>query len=378
MRHHHIVFLLTCFFVVSQFSLAQTPARTDSSASPPTYGQWLGALGASGLRRSQANGSDLGELINRGVTYKTGKQKQRIYLANPLNGGSLSGFDFVSEADGYVAQTGSLMAVDPQFGRHTAIDFTLRTALRRDDDIDAQSDRLDLGMTWSANYFAKGAGYFSVNGIYERTDADIKYINGERTGDAWGARLQTGEVLSPAWAWSLRAERVWWSGDGYIYRPSASGPLRIDQDVDYDRTYFNTEVIGRYRLANFLFGPAQLRWRSGVHWLAVHYEDQINSLGQAAIEAFGPNERLGIVRTGAYIAWSPSQNWSPYTEWIYDYEFENNMNEVVDDPHTVSVKLGLARLLGPGKRIQLELQRFQGLKGQRVRNGLNLTAVIDF
>jgi len=168
----------------------------DAAAKSSRYGQWLGALGGSGLRRSVANGSDLGELINRATTYRLGQQLQSGYLANPANGGSLAGFSFATDVDGVVAQGSSFIAIEKSAeGKHSVIDFHVRRALRKGDYIDAVSDRIDLGFLKNHNYFANGAGYFGLNLILEQTDADVKFVNGERSGDAYGLRLQTGEVL---------------------------------------------------------------------------------------------------------------------------------------------------------------------------------------
>jgi len=272
------------------------------------------------------------------------------------------------------------MALPAQFGRHTALDMNIRTAERKGDYIDAVSNRIDLGLLWSANWLSGNAGYFGLNAIYEMSDADIKYVSGEREGDAYGLRLQAGEVLGAVWAWSARAENIWWDGDGFIERPAPTGTIHVSQAVEYQRTYANAEMIARYAFPDLMASNAQLRWRGGVHYLETRYEDQSNNLGQAATEPYGPNERLGIIRTGGYFSWrvGADKKWSPYTELLYDYEFENNMNDALDDPHTISAKLGMARLFGPGQRVQLEVQRYQGLKGDRIRNGINLTAVLDF
>jgi hypothetical protein len=352
----------------------------DAVAKPLSYGQWLGALGGSGLRRSLANGSDLGELVNRATTYRLGLQLQNIYLANPANGGSLAGFTFTTDVNGFVAQSGSLIPIEKSAqGKHSAMDFTLRRAVRDGDYIDANSDRLDVGYLTNRNYFANGAGYFGINLIIEQSKADVKFVNGERSGDAYGLRVQAGEVLSATWAWSTSAERIRWSGDGFIYRPSGTGPILIFQDVEYGRSYVKAEVIGRYALSGLMGDSGQLRWRSGFHYLETNYEDQLNSLNQPAREPFGPNERLSIVRTGAYLSWrvGSDKKWSPYSEWLYDYEFENNMNAVVDDPHTISAKLGIARLFTGSQRIQIEVQRYQGFNEDRARNGINMTAIFD-
>ncbi len=346
-----------------------------------SYGQWYGGLGVSGLRRSIANTSDLGELANRAATYRLSKQRLGMHnaqqAATPLNP---TAFEFESEIDGVVAQLGTMTKLPKMFGRHTALEGTIRQARRLGDDIDATSDHLDFGLVWSANWLSDKAGYLSLHGIVEQSDADVKFVDGRRKGDSIGGRLQLGEVLNDVWAYSFIAERIWWEGAGYIYRPSALGPIKILQDVDYSRSYVNGDLVAHYSLPNFIIPGAQFRWRTGFYYLHNSYENNKNNLGQKTSEPFGNIERLGFLRTGGHLSWRYGTNkqWSPFTEFMYDYEIQNNMDEVFDDPHTVTLKLGMAWLPERGKRFQLEAQRFQGINNERVRNNITLTILLDY
>lgn len=354
--------------------------KTNGLSNGQPYGRWYGALGVSGLRRSIANTSDLGELINRAVTYRLSRQRQLIH--NGQYAGALfpPAFEFESEIDGVVAQAGSMKKISSMFGRHTALEGTIRQARRMGDDIDAVSDHIDLGFVWSANWFGNESGYFSLHGVVEQSDADAKFVNGRRKGDSFGGRIQFGEVLNQTWAYSFIAERIWWQGEGYSMRPSALGPIRISQDVEYTRSYVNADVIARYSLPNFIIPNAQFRWRSGIYYLHNDYENEKNNLDLTAREPFGNQERLGFVRTGGHLSWryGAEKQWSPFTEFMYDYEIQNNMDSVFDDPHTITLKLGVAWLPKLGKRVQLEAQRYQGVDNERARNNVTLTILMDY
>lgn len=363
---------LTLFLVVS---IAPESFAEDLAAAKKSYGQWMRLLGSSGLRRSMANGSDLGVLINRSTTYRLARQNKNAFIAR---GESPENFEFDSSIDGAVAQAGSLIAISKSEQRHFATEVTWRTAWRFGEAIDVTSSRLDLAAVWSAAPIAQRAGYISVNAIAELTDVDIFYVNGERKGDGYGLRYQMGEVLSDTWAYSLKLEQVRWEGDGFIYRPTGTGPVYIAQDAAYNRRYGNLDVIARFTPP--VFGEtSQLRWRSGLHYLSTHYDSQTNSLGQVVIEPFGNKETLALLRTGVYLSWQlgEEKHWSPFIETLYDYEIDTNMNSALDEPHTLAGKLGIAYLPFPGKRLQLEVQRYQGVGGEQVRNSINFTAVWD-
>ncbi|GAB1257518.1 hypothetical protein [Aurantivibrio plasticivorans] len=364
-----------CLALFSHSAFCTTPSESDL-----TYGQWYGQLGAHGLRRSLANFSDLGELANRTATYRISKQQQRIHLAQQSAlPGTPAPFTYESDFDGIVAQLGTMTAITPQFGRHTALEGMVRRAVRDGDDLDVTSDHLDIGLVWQANIFSHRAGYFALHGFYDKNRADILFVDGERVGDNIGARVQFGEVLGSTWAYSLKLERAKWQGDSESYRPSMSGPILVTQPVDYTRTYFNGDIIGRFSLDNFFIDNTRLRWRSGIYYLQNDYEDQINSLDQPVVEPFGATERLGFLRTGAHLSWvrGEQNQWNPFIELMYDYEFKNNMNDVIDDPHNATIKLGLAWLPKRGYRYQFEVQRYQGFEGERARNNITLTVLLD-
>ncbi|MCW8194652.1 hypothetical protein F6455_07615 [Proteobacteria bacterium 005FR1] len=336
------------------------------------YGRWLGAMGGSGLRRSLANGSDLGELINRTTSYKMAAQVQAARQRQAAAGAPLPPVDFDSETDAWVVQHDSLV---PLFASNSDLLFrgSIRRAQRYEDDrVDATADRVELGL-----FDASMSGYLGLSLMVEQSAAELGSVKGHRDADGLGLRFDYGRILDDTWAVSGRLEHAWWDGDGLTHIPTPAGTLVLAQDTEFERSYLTMEVIGRYDVSLPVAG--QLRWRSGIHYLRNNNDRVLNSLGQVVQEPFGEIERLGLLRTGAYYSWRAGerQQWSPFVELMYDYEFANNMDRVIEDPHTITAKAGLARLIKPGWRAQLDVQRYQGLGGERSRNGATLAIVID-
>lgn len=355
-----------------------SPAYAAEAAEPVpelVHGRWLGAMGASGVRRSLANGSDLGELINRSTSYKMAAQVDGMRKRQQAAGLDLPSIDFDSETDAWVAQSGSLFPLIEGSQRNLSLRASVRRAERYEDErVDARADRIELGL-----FSSTVPGYLGLSAVVERTKAELGFIRGNRDADGLGLRLDYGRILNETWAVSGRLEHVWWDGDGRTYIPSRTGTVLVTQDTSFERNYLNLEFIGRYELTLPFAANGQLRWRSGLHYLRNGNDRQVNSLGQVVEEPFGELERLGLLRTGAYYSWraGQEQRWSPYVELTYDYEFENNMDSIIQDPHTLTAKAGLARLIKPGWRAQLDVQRYQSLNGERVRNGATLAVVMD-
>jgi hypothetical protein len=362
--------LLLALAVFGLPAQAQEPAAAADDQ-PFVYGRWLGAMGASGLRRSLANGSDLGELINRTTSYKLAAQVNAARQRQLAAGRSLPPADFDSETDAWVAQHDSFLPLAD--GGDLLFRGLVRRAQRYEDErVDARADRLELGL-----FSASATGYTGLSLAVEESAAELGFIKGHRDADGLGLRFDYGRILDEAWAVSGRLDHVWWDGDGLTHIPSPAGTLVVAQDTEFERSYLTVEVIGRYNVALPFRG--QLRWRSGIHYLRHNNDRVVNSLGQVVQEPFGDIERLGLLRTGAYYSWraGDTQQWSPFVELMYDYEFENNMDAIIEDPHTITAKAGLARLIKPGWRAQLDVQRYQGLQGQRARNGVTLALVLD-
>lgn len=362
-----LILALACCGVTAQAQ--EPPPPTDDQ--PFVYGRWLGAMGASGLRRSLANGSDLGELINRTTSYKLAAQVHGVRQRQLAAGRELAPENFDSETEAWVATHDSFMPVSA--GGNILVRASVRRAQRYEDErVDARADRLELGL-----FSAAADGYAGLTLAVEETAAELGFVKGHRDANGLGLRFDYGRILDETWAVSGRLDHVWWDGEGLTYVPSPAGTLAVAQDTEFERSYLTVEVIGRYNIE--LLASGQLRWRSGLHYLRHNNDRVVNSLGQVVQQPFGDFERLGLLRTGAYYSWRAGerQQWSPFVEMMYDYEFENNMDTIIEDPHTITVKAGLARLIKPGWRAQLDVQRYQGLRGERARKGVTLALVFD-
>lgn len=352
------------------------PSSARSAEGSADHQRWMGSMGASGLRRSLANGADLGDLLNRGISYRAAFVAESIRLRREATGAPLSPPILDSKTNGWIAQAESLIPVSRIADREILFRTTLRSARRFEPNrLDGRADRIDLGLVLGAKNGNRSPGYTGVGLILEHIEADIGFVQGSRDISGIGARGDWGQVLNARWASSVRIEQLWSDGRSEVLRPSSSGPIEVRQDLNFNRIYLDADMIARYTLAS-----GQLRWRTGLRYMRIEYEDQLNNLGEQATETFGPLERLGLLRTGAYYSWrvGTSEKWSPYSELVYDYEFETNMNALIDDRHTLTAKLGVTWSIRNGQRIQLEYQRFQGFNDERVRDALSLVGVFDF
>lgn len=355
--------------IYSSSAEAQSPAAQR--------GQWMANMGESGLRRSYSSGADLGELINRSVSYQVAN---RIYQQRREQEPALRRRDINSRVESYVAQNDSLIPLEgtgldrPLFLRGLA-----RIAWRDEEGVvKSRNDRLDLGLLYAPSRFS----FVSIGLAGENTDSDIRFVEGTSDGRAWGPRLDAGVVLNDIWAVATRYDYFRYSGESSVTVPLESGPLNIDRDVKYTRQYFNLEAIGRYDRRDVYWLPenAQLRWHNALQYLNNSYSPQANSLGQTVEEPFGDSQWLGIVRSGvnASLNFGEDNNWIVSGELTLDFEFDTNMNNPINDRFTGSYSMALTRLFEPGQRILLEYQRYENRRGQRVRNTFSLIAVFDF
>tara|TARA_R110002110_G_scaffold415821_3_gene656931 strand:- start:20868 stop:21941 length:1074 start_codon:yes stop_codon:yes gene_type:complete len=353
---HHLFKLLSCIALLfaAQYSL---------SASPAEIGQWGAAMGQSGLRRFYATGSDLGELVNRQLSYqlaaRTGQAK--------------------SEVDSYVLQWDSLLPIATDMQQPVFIRALARTAKRFEPDkLHGRNDRFDLGLVYAPTL----RSYVSFGLGLEHTDDDIKFVEGTTDGFAAGPRFDAGIVFSDTLALGMRLEELKFDGDNRIEVFTPGGLLEIEREIENRRRFFKSELLGRYNSSHADFIPArtQLGWMAGIQYLDTRYERKINSLGQPVNEPFGNRERLGIARAGIFTSYTfgHNNNWNASVEYMLDHEFDTNMATVINDRNNRYLRAGLAYIVGPGKRIQFDYQGFHSTGGSRGRNNFSIIAVIDF
>lgn len=342
-----------------------TPAfvRHVQAATSADVGQWGAAMGRTGLRRFYSTGGDLGELVNRQLSYE---------LANRTN-------SMYSEVEGRVLQWDTLHTVAPGMQRPLFLRGLVRAA-KRSEPVKANgtNDRLDLGMLYAPgrrSYVGFGLGF-------EHTEADIKFVEGATDGDALGPRIDGGIVLSDTLALGIRLEELHFDGENNVSVPTSGGLIRIDREIEFRRRYLKLELMSRYSRAQFKRIPTgvQLGWMAGIQYLDTRYEPKLNSLGQAVAEPFGDHERLGIARAGLFsaVTLGEKNHWNANLELMADYEIDTNLDYPIDDKTTRYIRAGVAYLVGPGKRIQLDYQDFRSSRGYRERKNLSLIFVFDF
>jgi hypothetical protein len=363
-----------CLFALVLGSTSALPALAAEAAADAA--QWSRTIGQSGLRRFYSTGADLGELINRQISAQIAS---RVETARRAQNPALPAAEAESGVDGFVAQYDSLLRVDTSLQRPFYLRALARSAKRFEPGkVHSRNDRYDVGAlyaTSSRSYLAAGLGI-------EQTRADLKYVTGNTHLEAYGPRLDGGIALRPWLALGLRAEQLQFSGDNRVAVRSATGTTTVTRDIDYRRRYVQLESIVRLTRAQWTALPAG--WQAGgmaaLHYLDTRYEPHRNSLGQVVTEPFGNHEHLGVLRTGVFLqgAFGANGAWAPYAEALVDREFDTNIDRPLAARNTFMLRTGIARTLGPGKRLSLEYQRSRSFNGERTRNNFILLAVLDF
>lgn len=349
----------------------------SQAATPAERGQWMASMGESGLRRFYSSGSDLGEMINRAVSYQTAQRVFNQQQANPTLAPDPQ--DMRSRSDTWVIQSDSLIPVADSLTRPLFLRTLVRLAGRDEDQrVDSRNDRLDLGVL----YAPTSRSFVSAGIAGEITDADIYYVTGHTRGKAWGPRFDAGLVLGPVWAVGIRADYLQFDGDNVVTVATAGGPLTIRRDIETRRRYLQIDAMARFSQAALPWLPdgSVLSWSNSFRHLHTTLEPTRNSLGQVVAEPFGEHERLSLLSTGLNLSYplGDSGFWSVYGDVTLDYELETNMNFPIDDRTAITLGSGIVRQLARGKRVQLEFQRYQHTQDTRSRNNLSLIAVVDF
>lgn len=355
--------------------LALAFAMPIQAAEPPSaQALWARNMGQSGLRRFYSTGADLGELVNRAVTFQTASRLATAQqAANPA--AVVTPSSLASEADGYVGQYDSLMRLPVATAQPLFLRTLARTAKRLESDkLHSSNDRYDLGLL----YAPTADSYVAVGVAAESTSVDLKYVSGATELDAVGPRLDAGFRLSPVFALGLRAEQLQFSGDNVV----TNRGVTVRRDIDYRRRYLQLEGIARLSTQQWQALPAwlQVGGMVAVHALDTDYSEQRNSLGQLVREPFGDHERLTVLRSGVFLSATlgARRQWNPYSELLIDREIDNDMTAPLNDRTGLIVRTGIAWLPATGKRLSLEYQRSESHHNLRERNNLLLVAVIDF
>jgi len=184
LRRHACGKAILATMTVSLLSTAFSASVT--AATPQVRGQWMGALGGSGLRRFYASGSDFGELVNRAVSYQTAK---RVFDGASQRDPNLSPSDRESHSDTWVIQNDSLIPVASNSERPVFLRALYRAAGRDEPGlVRSRADRIDLGVMYA---YASDA-FVSFGVAAEEIQAYIYYVEGRSRGQSWGRGLTPG------------------------------------------------------------------------------------------------------------------------------------------------------------------------------------------
>ena len=362
--------------VLAALVLLTTGTSITTAAEPPSaQALWARNMGQSGLRRFYATGADLGELVNRQVSYQTANRLATARLAANPAAAAVAPAALASEASGYVGQYDSLMKLPVSLQQPLFLRTLARTAKRLESDkLHSSNDRYDLGLLYAPSQNS----YAGLGIAVEATSADLKYVSGATELDAIGPRFDAGLRLNPVFALGIRAEQLQFSGDNVV----TSRGTTVSRELDYRRRYLQVEAIARLSTQQWQVLPAwlQVGGMVAMHALDTQYESRLNSLGQPVREPFGNNERLMLLRSGLFASATlgARRQWNPYAELLIDREIDNNMTTPLNDRTGAILRTGVAWLPATGKRFSLEYQRSQSHDRLRERNNLLFVVIQDF
>lgn len=361
--------------LISALASALMSAQVQS-ATPQVRGQWAAAMGESSLRRFYSAGGDMGEIVNRVVSYQTAN---RVWQSQQGRPGAPAPSDMRSRTDSWAAQNDSLIPIADSMERPLFARVMVRLAGREEEGLlRSRSDRLDLGLL----YAPTSGSYVGIGLAAEESSSDVLYADGRARGQTFGPRFDAGLVINSTWSVGIRYDYLMYSGDSEVNVQTPGGRLNIARDAEYTRQYLQAGLMARITPAQLPWLPegSALRWSNGLQMIQNHHERAVNSLGQVASEPFGRTEYLSLIRSG----FNYSQNitadgvWSAFAEVAFDYEIDTNMAFPIDDRAGMVYSAALVRQLARGKRVQILLDRFQHANDDRSRNSVTLIGVIDF
>jgi len=354
-------------------SMAQVSAE---AATPQVRGQWQGNMGLSGLRRFYSAGGDMGEVVNRAVSYQTAN---RVWQSQQGSPDAPAAGDVRSKTDSWAIQNDSLFPIAAQVERPVYARVLVRMAGREEQELlSSRSDRLDLGILYAPTQ----QSYLGLGFAIEESSSDILYADGRARGQTLGPRVDAGLMLSASWSAGIRYDYLRYSGNSDVSVLTPGGRLHISRDSKYERQYLQLGLIGRFSSAQLSWLPEGmvLGWDHGLQVLRNDHEAVRNSLGQQTTEPFGYTERLAVFRSSLSLSKNLGSDgvWSLNGEVSYDYEVSTNMDFPLDNRHGVVYSAALVHQLARGKRVQVLLDRYQHTDRSRTRNSVTLIGVIDF
>lgn len=379
-------------------------AESAQQQRPPPHALAVAEIGRSGLRSLLSASGSIGDLQNRGGSYRMAVQRERARVG-PLEG-RLAALDAAlsdptlpnHERTGLLQLRGTTVAELQAVPRYEA-EYTTGT-------LQIES-LLPVGFLWDRPLFllVRGRGHARGGGADEltvfsegvsvgpvligsrrwivgvgmglgRTDVDIGAFDGSSGATSVGPQLSVGGILGEGWSVAAQLGHTWSHGRSTILRPAREAPVEVRSEGWSETTTAKAEVKGRLGLADPWGIHAVLRPRLGAFVTSTHAGPATNSLGETESGPFGERESLAAVRAGASLdagvgAWAPTV----YLGW--ERELTDEMSVLVREPNALLTSAGLSWTWSRGRRLALEYAYLRGLKGLRSASDLTLVVILD-
>lgn len=383
---------------------AGAQAGSTRERRPPPHALALAEIGRSGLRSLLSASGSIGDLQNRGGSYRTAVQMERARVG-PLEGrlaaldaalsdSSLRGDERAEILRLREATLAELHAVPRYEAGYTTATLQIEALMPFGD-----FQNRPLFLLVRARGHARGGGADALTVFSEglsvglalmvsprwiisggmglgRTDVEIGAFDGSIGTTSLGPQLNVGGILHEGWSVAAQVGHAWAHGRSRILRPSREQPVEVRSKGWSETTTAKAELKGRFLLTD-RWGPSVLvRPRLGVFLTSTHAGPSTNSLGERGTGPFGERESLAAVRAGASLETSVGAlNPTFYLGW--EREMIDQMAVRVSDPDAFLISAGISWTWSPGRRIVLDYGHLLGLQGLRRVSDLTLVVILD-
>jgi hypothetical protein len=392
----------------SQMSAVEVGAIREMRAG--IAARMVGRLGQSGLRRFLASSTMLGEMLDRASSYRSVSQVEgaRIAALDGLISGLSAALadptlppsereaielrrsqatDEREDAPEYrvshgtgTADIGSLVYISSIGNRPFYIHGQASLHHRED-----REDRLTVnapGGAFGVLFAPSDDWVLGIGASLSGHNAEVHTLEGTASGFGAGPRFDFGYIFHTNWALGLRGEYRWSDADVDILRGSPTGPVQVKYAQPERRTFLQAELTGTVSADDWGLLPPSVVLQPvlGLYHLTRHTDEVRDNLGNEVQGTAGSPEVVGLVRAvlSGSIALGSEGRWVPFAQAGYDYEFANNLDELLVEPHTVSASAGLTWIIQRTRRVSVSYTRHQGFTGVRTGTALTLVATLDY
>lgn len=396
--------LVTTLLTGAPLSAQTTSQLPPEAARRAAHGMMLAEIGRSGLRSLLSASGNLGDLQNRGGSYRMAEQMERartgplhgrisaleVALANPglpvevraalaqQKEEALAELVDVPRYDAaYRTLTGQAEALVPTgFLRERPMFMLFRGRVHRrwggTDGLTVSSEGATIGPV-----FVISPRWIVSPGLnVGRTDVDIAPFDGESGTTAVGPRIDVGHVFGDGWSAAAQLAHGWSWGDSRIMRPGPDGPHEVRSESQSRSTSAKVEVRGRVGVRGPGDGGMSLVPRAGLFLVSTHTPSVTNSLGETGAGPFGERETQAALRAGTTLS-ATFGRWSPSLFVGWERELTPSPSTLVEDPTGLLLQVGLSRALGQGRRLVMDYGAVRGASGLRRVSEFTLVLILD-